>query len=102
MNKIEEIFTAWGIAFNPNDKQAELAAMRMQVCDGCEYKRTTGINRCALCGCALKAKVYSQVESACPDGRWSIIDRDYFKQKAMERIKKNMEERDKLKNNTNE
>jgi hypothetical protein len=83
MNKIEEIFTAWGIAFNPNDKQAELAGLRMQICD-----------RCNLCGCALKAKVYSQVESACPDGRWAKVDREYFKQKAMERIKKNMEDRD--------
>jgi len=94
MNKVVEIFKAWGIAFNPNDKQAELAGLRMQICDLCEHKKTLGINRCNLCGCALKAKVYSQVESACPDGRWAKVDREYFKQKAMERIKKNIENRD--------
>ena len=37
MNKIEEIFKAWKISFNANDIQAELAAKRMQICDGCEY-----------------------------------------------------------------
>ena len=29
MNKIEEIFKAWGIMFNPNDLQAEFAGKRM-------------------------------------------------------------------------
>jgi hypothetical protein len=32
MNKIVEIFTAWGISFNPNDEQAQLAAERIAVC----------------------------------------------------------------------
>ena len=41
MNKIEEIFKAWGIMLDPNDIQSELARKRMEICDGCDSKRTT-------------------------------------------------------------
>ena len=70
MNKIEEIFRAWGIMFNPNDAQSELAAARMEICDTCDSKRTTPIIHCGECGCALKAKVYSPVIGACPRCKW--------------------------------
>lgn len=70
MNKIEEIFKAWGIMFNPNDAQSELAAARMEICDTCDSKRTTPIIHCGECGCVLKAKVYSSVIGACPRGKW--------------------------------
>ena len=33
MNKIQEIFKAWQIAYNPNDLQSALAIDRMQICD---------------------------------------------------------------------
>ncbi len=46
MNKIEEIFKAWGIMFNPSDAQAELAGKRMQICDSCDSKRTNPIIHC--------------------------------------------------------
>jgi len=39
MNKIVEIFKAWGIAFNPNDSQTELAGKRMEICDGCDSQK---------------------------------------------------------------
>lgn len=75
MNKIEEIFKAWNISFNPDDKQAEIASKRIQTCNSCEYKTSTlGVNRCSICGCALKAKVFSPVKGACPKGKWDIID----------------------------
>ena len=70
MNKIEEIFRAWGIMFNPNDAQSELAAARMEICDTCDSKRTTPIIHCSECGCALKAKVYTPMIGACPRGKW--------------------------------
>lgn len=82
MNKIEEIFKAWNIAFNPDDTQASLAAKRIEICNSCEHKKTDlGINRCAVCGCALKGKVFSPVEGACPEGKWNTVDREvmYFK-----------------------
>lgn len=75
MNKIEEIFKSWNIAFNPNDTQAELAAKRIEICNSCEYKVSNlGINRCSVCGCALKGKVFSPIQGACPKGKWDEVD----------------------------
>ena len=80
MNKIIEIFTAWGIAFNPNDLQLELAGKRMQICDSCDSKKTTPIIHCAECGCALKAKVYSPQIGACPRGKWVAVEMEWTNQ----------------------
>ena len=75
MNKIEEIFKAWNIAFNPDNEQAELASKRIEICNSCEHKVTNlGINRCSVCGCALKGKVFSPVKGACPEGKWDKVD----------------------------
>lgn len=85
MNQLQEIFTAWGIAFNPNDEQAEKAAKRIEVCNSCDKKVTNlGVHRCSVCGCALKGKIYSPVEGACPEGKWDKIDKESTeKQKVM-------------------
>lgn len=96
MNKVEEIFKAWNIAFNPDNEQAELASKRIEICNSCEHKVTNlGINRCSVCGCALKGKVFSPVKGACPKGKWDEIDGkpqsidDTFKE-YLEISKKNM------------
>lgn len=78
--KVNEIFSAWGIMFNPNDEQAELATERIQVCNSCEHKRTEPYIHCGLCGCALKAKVFSPVKGACPAGKWNEIDEKLLNQ----------------------
>ena len=89
MNKIVEIFKAWGIAFNPDDRQVDLEAKRMEVCDGCENKRTSPVIHCAHCGCGLKGKIYSPVNGACPVGKWNKIDNEYFQARYQyERAKK--------------
>jgi hypothetical protein len=76
MNKLQEIFKAWNIAFDPNNEQSELAAKRIDICNSCEFKVTNlGINRCSICGCALKGKVFSPVQGACPKGKWDKIDK---------------------------
>lgn len=76
MNKLQEIFKAWGIAFDPNREQSEQAAKRIEICNSCEHKASTmGIHRCSVCGCALKAKVFSPVKGACPEGKWDEIDK---------------------------
>lgn len=79
MNKFEEIFKAWGIMFNPSNPQNELAYERIQVCNGCPNKKTNtiGVNTCGLCGCVLKAKVFSPVFDACPDHRWLEVEEKY-------------------------
>lgn len=79
MNKVEEIFKAWNIALNPDDKQAELAAKRIEICNSCEHKvKNLGINRCSVCGCALKGKIFSPVEGACPEGYWDEVDKEFL------------------------
>ena len=77
MNKIEEIFKAWGIMFNPSDSQSELAAKRMEICDGCESKKTIPIIHCGECGCALKAKIYSPKIGACPKEKWLAVEKEW-------------------------
>ena len=77
MNKIEEIFKAWGIMFNPNDTQSELAIKRMEICNMYEFKKTNPIIHCGQCGCALKAKVYSPKIGACPIGKWLPIEMEW-------------------------
>lgn len=75
MNKIEEIFKSWNISLNPNEKQSNLAAKRLEICNFCEFKDIIlGINRCSVCGCALKGKVFSPQRGACPKGKWNSID----------------------------
>jgi hypothetical protein len=80
MNKIEEIFKAWGIMFNPNDAQSELAAARMEICDGCDSKKTIPFIHCGECGCALKAKIYSPKMGACPKGKWMEVEHNWYQQ----------------------
>lgn len=74
MNKLVEIFTAWGISFNPNEAQNDRAIKRLAVCESCEFKADHPIKRCTVCGCALKGKVFSPVKDACPKGKWAETD----------------------------
>jgi hypothetical protein len=85
MNKIQEIFKAWGIMFNPDDIQSELAAARMEICDTCESKRTTPVIHCSVCGCALKAKIYSPKIGACPMGKWTAVEMAFENKKNKQR-----------------
>ena len=80
MAKVKEIFSAWGIMFNPTDAQAELATERIQICNGCEHKKTEPFIHCSLCGCALKAKVFSPEKGACPAGFWNEVDEKFLNQ----------------------
>lgn len=91
MNKLEEIFRAWKISFNPNDAQADLAAKRIEICDVCEFKDAIPIGpninvyRCSVCGCALKGKIYTPVThkdgGGCPKGKWNDVEDEYLKNK---------------------
>lgn len=81
MNKIVEIFKAWGIAFNPDDFESQLAAARMEVCEDCDSKRTVPFIHCAECGCALKAKIYSPKIGACPRGKWVPVEMEFENKK---------------------
>lgn len=81
MNKVIEIFKSWGIAFNPNDAQAEQAAKRLEICESCEHRADTPIKHCSKCGCALKGKIYSPVVGACPEKKWNDVDVEFVLRK---------------------
>lgn len=99
MNKIEEIFKSWGIFFNPDDSQADLAFKRIQICDACEFKSMIAIGpidllaRCNVCGCALKGKIYTPRTYAdgvnpdgtsntdlgsCPKSKWMEVEEEWL------------------------
>ena len=85
---MEELFKAWGIEYNPNDKRNELAYKRIEVCNSCPNKKEVdGVrNVCSLCGCMLKSKVFTQEMGQCPDNRWDKVENELVKYK----IKKNL------------
>ena len=85
MNKIVEIFKAWGIALNPNDSQMELAMRRMEICDSCDSKVEEPYIHCGECMCALKAKVYSPKIGACPRGKWTAVEMKWESEKNKKR-----------------
>lgn len=78
MNKVEEIFKAWATAFNPDQAEKDLAALRLDICNSCEHKQVIAFARCGLCGCPLHGKTHSPVQNACPAGKWGEIDKNYF------------------------
>jgi len=79
MNKVTEIFKAWKIAYDPDDRQAELASARIKICDGCENKSLVPIAHCTLCGCALKGKIHTPRKNGCPAGKWNEVDNKFLK-----------------------
>jgi hypothetical protein len=85
MNNLEEIFRSWSIVFDHDAEQAELAAERIQICESCEFKVSTPIGplfsiaRCSVCGCALKAKIYTPKTyidegGSCPKELWKDVE----------------------------
>lgn len=70
MRKIKEIFSSWFVSAKPSEQQSIIASKRMEVCNSCEHKRTIPYTNCGLCGCPLKAKIFSPLQNACPAGKW--------------------------------
>lgn len=77
---IIEIFKSWSIAYDPNEKQVELAAIRMKICDGCDAKKTSPVIHCSDCGCPLSKKVFTPYMHRCPRGKWNDEEVKYFSQ----------------------
>ena len=81
MNKIEEIFKAWQISYNPTSLQGELAIKRMEICDTCDSKRDSPFIHCGECGCVLSKKIYTPVIGGCPRGKWIAVEMDFESKK---------------------
>ena len=71
IKKVTEIFNAWKISMNPSEDQQSIAEERLATCFECEFKKEEPILHCGACGCPLKKKVYSQIPTSCPKGKWN-------------------------------
>jgi hypothetical protein len=85
MNKIEEIFKAWKISYNPNELESGLAIKRMEICDKCDSKKDSPYIHCGECGCILSKKIYSPAIGACPRGKWIPVEMEFENKKNKQR-----------------
>lgn len=54
----------------PNEKESQIAAMRLSVCFLCEYKTNDTFGKlCSKCNCFLDSKVFN-LSSKCPLNKW--------------------------------
>lgn len=73
IEKIKEIVQSYAIALNPTEEQKYIATIRLKTCMDCEFWSSTPFDRCTICGCATKGKVFTPKGSeACPKGKWTI------------------------------
>lgn len=87
---IKEILSAWKAKVKPTSAQKDLAKQRAEICDKCDKvgkRDVSGQEYCTVCGCYLKAKVYSYKEGACPEGKWDEVDRKYRNTEALKVLK---------------
>jgi hypothetical protein len=67
--KIENEFS---VKLYPNERESQIAAMRLSVCFLCAYKTTDSNSKmCSKCNCYLDSKVFNQT-SKCPINKWLI------------------------------
>jgi len=75
---IRKIIEAWIIAYNPNEDQKKLAALRGDICEGCPSKKTEFFTYCDECGCVIDKKIFTNEYDPCPLHKWSEVDKPYF------------------------
>jgi predicted Zn-ribbon and HTH transcriptional regulator len=67
--KIEKEFS---IKLYSNERESQIAAMRLSVCFLCEYRnKENDISICNKCNCYLNSKVIN-ISSKCPINKWLI------------------------------
>jgi hypothetical protein len=82
MLNFKEIFKAWITFSNPTEKEEKLAKARLDICEGCQYKKEILKKKswslvCGKCGCPIQAKVFSDAVNPCPMGYWKEIDKNF-------------------------
>ena len=88
MNKIQEIFKAWKISYNPNDLESGLAIKLMEICDTCDSKKDKPYIHCGECGCVLNKKIYTPKIGACPRGKWVAVEMEFEHKRNKQRYDK--------------
>ena len=78
---IREIIDAWIIAYNPTQKQKELAELRGKICNDCTSRGVKiKIPFCGECGCPISKKIFTNSYNPCPLKKWGEVDKPYMKQ----------------------
>jgi hypothetical protein len=65
--------TEFSITLYPNEKESQIAAMRLSVCSTCDsnVKDGSGTRFCLECGCYLGSKAL-QTFAKCPLNKWLL------------------------------
>lgn len=82
MINFKDIFDSWVSSINPSEKDLKRAEDRYSICIECDLKREIIKNKkwtlyCGACGCPIRKKIYSNVISPCPKGKWIDVDKKY-------------------------
>lgn len=77
---IQEIVQAYIIKVTASESEKELARLRLEVCDNCEFKHKSlvGVYLCKKCGCALEGKAFTPLGDRCPEGKWKEVESEFF------------------------
>ena len=79
----KKIFNAWITAYNPTEKELELAEKRNLICNDCPSKKVVTEKLkigtiCGECGCPISKKIFSDQFNDCPLKKWEEVDSQYF------------------------
>ena len=64
MANLIDIAKAWITAANPTAKEQQIADIRINICNDCEYKKYVSMFDswvCGECNCPLKKKIFSKI-----------------------------------------
>jgi hypothetical protein len=75
-----KIAKAWISAYNPSDKEQEIANKRYEICDTCPSKVMTSLTyyKCNECGCPISKKIFSPDFNDCPLKKWESVDSEFL------------------------
>ncbi len=79
MSNVFEIIEAWFESRNPSPFRRELAIARLNICNGCDQKKTIFKNIkpivvCGICKCPLDKKVLTTKKNDCPLKKWDVVE----------------------------
>lgn len=69
----KKLGTEFSITLYPNEKESQIAALRLFVCSNCEsnIKDSSDIRFCVECGCYLGSKSLQRF-AKCPLNKWPL------------------------------
>lgn len=79
---LNEIVNAWITSINPSEDEKKRSIERLEICEGCTFKKEILKNKkwstiCSSCGCVISKKIFSQEFNPCPLKKWEEVDKKY-------------------------